>query len=64
MKLSEFKKQIEEAIIEILGEENAMVKTKKGGTSIVDMPVDKLKTLAKDTNVVSIETTSGQKVKG
>jgi len=64
MKRSELKKQIEENIIEILGEENAIIKTKKGGTNVLDMPLDKLKTLAKDPNVSSIETTKGDKIKG
>ena len=64
MKHSEFTKQIEEIIVEILSEENAIVKTKKGGANVLDMPLDKLKTLAKDPNVSSIETTKGDKIKG
>ena len=64
MKRSEFAKQIEEIIVEILSEENAILKDKEGNADVVDLPLNKLKTLAKDPNIANIKTTKGQKIKG
>jgi hypothetical protein len=64
MKLSELKKYIEENIVEILDEANALVVTKTGGTKVVPIqnPTE-LNPLKTDANVTSITTTSGQKLK-
>ena len=64
MKLSELKKYIEENIVEILDEANALVVTKTGGTKVVPIqnPTE-LNPLKTDANVTSITTTSEQKLK-
>ena len=64
MKSSELKKYIEENIIEILDEANALVVTKTGGTKVVPIinPTE-LNPLKADANVTSITTTAGQKIK-
>ena len=64
MKSSELKKYIEENIVEILDEANALVVTKTGGTKVVPIqnPTE-LNPLKADANVTSITTTAGQKIK-
>ncbi len=64
MKLSELKKYIEENIVEILDEANALITTKVGGTKVVPIqnPTE-LNPLKTDANVTSITTTAGQKIK-
>ncbi len=67
MKLSELKKYIEENIVEILGEageKTAMVTTRKGKTTAVDYTnTAQLNTLKDNSDVTSIETGDGTKVK-
>jgi hypothetical protein len=67
MKLSELKKQIEEAITEILseaGEKTAMVTTQSGETTAVDYKSpDELNKIKDNSDIKSIKTGAGQKIK-
>ena len=64
MKKSELKKQIEEVITEILGEDiNALVGTKTGTKVVPVKSPAELGPLKADPNVTSITTTGGQKLK-
>ena len=61
MKISELRSTIEEFIVEVLSEDNAIVSTKAG--QIITPVTPELKKLQNDPNVVSIKTTGGQKIK-
>ena len=64
MKRSNLKKQIEEVITEILGEDiNALVGTKTGTKVVPVKNPAELNPLKADPNVTSITTTGGQKLK-
>ena len=67
MKRSDLKKQIEEVITEILseaGEKTAMVTTQSGETTVVDYNApNELNKIKDNTDVKSIKTGAGQKIK-
>jgi hypothetical protein len=63
MKSKELRKIIREAIQEVLAENTAMIATKTGTKSISFKDPKELEPLRKDSNVTSIETTAGQKLK-
>jgi hypothetical protein len=61
MKISELKSTIEEFIVEVLSEDNAIVSTKAG--QIITPVTPELSKLENDPNVTSIRTTGGKKIK-
>ena len=63
MKVKQLRKLIREAVMEVINENTALVSTKSGTKSISFKDPKELNPLKIDSNVTSIETTSGQKLK-
>ena len=63
MKAKQLRRFIHESIKEVLKENNVLVTSKLGTKSISHKNPTELNTLKQDSNVSSIETTSGQKIK-